>query len=198
MCFKYLVMRLILNVFSVVCIVLIVGCSASKVTSEEQNIALEKLLEEKSFEIVSQWAYPQSSFAMNSISSAGLLPLGSTAGMIDLIGNSNYLRFKGDTIKAYLPYFGERQMGARLSGNNTGIEFDGLPKDYSIKKGKKNSYKIRFEISDKNSNTETYNVLVIVHQNLNSSININSSQRFSIRYKGQVSSYLNPEVAKSN
>lgn len=169
-------------------VVVLLGCASTTKThtiAEKDTKALDDLVTNMSFEIESQWAQPQVTNAMTQLGNAGLFPPGSNAGNISLIGNSNYLIIDGDKVKAYLPYFGERQMGGAYNSTKTGIEFDGVPQDFEITKGKKDSYEITFTIADKNSATENYTVLIQIFPSLSSAININSSHRFTIRYKGR-------------
>jgi len=164
------------------------GCATTKSdTSINSKRMLDDMVTHKSFKIESEWAYPQVTNALSSILNAGLLPLGSSVNSISLIGNSNFVKIKGDSITGYLPYFGERQMGGGYASVNTGIQFDDIPKNYEVKKGKKNSYLISFSIPDKTNLTESYTVNIELFPNLTSAISVNSTHRFFIRYQGNVS-----------
>lgn len=177
-------------------VLLVIGCGSTEKThviKEKDTKILDEMIDSKFFEIESQWAQPQLSNTMTQLGNAGLFPAGSNAGNINLIGNSNYFKMEGDKVKAYLPYYGERQMGGAYNNNKTGIEFDGIPNDFELTKGKKESYEINFNISDKHSPTENYRVMIQIFPNLSSSININSSQRFPIRYRGRAKILENDE-----
>ncbi len=161
------------------------GCgTVSKATYSEAEVrALDELLGQQSFEIQSDWAFPLATGSLNSISNAGLLPPGSAANRISLIGNSNYLKILGDRVEAYLPYYGERQMGGGYDRGSDAIRFEGVPKDYKVTKvAKTQGREIQFTIT---RSTEVFMVTVIVHPNLSTSIRVNSSQRFPIRYSGE-------------
>lgn len=164
------------------------GCASTKTQKTVDSSTLDSLVAQKSMLIESQRAFPNVTNSLVSISNSGLLPPGDSAGSISLIGNPNYLKIKGDSVSGYLPYFGERQMGAYPGNNDTGIEFNGLAKKYRVKNGKKNSYIIQFTISDKAHSTEQYNITLRLYPNLKSNIRVNSSQRFSIEYLGNLSS----------
>ncbi len=167
-----------------------IGCGSSSktVSSIAQIQQLEELVTSKSFQIQSDWAMPLMTNSMNSISNAGLLPIGSTGNMISLIGNTNFLKMEGDTISAYLPYFGERQMGGGYSNNDNAIQFKGIPKNYEVMEDKKSGSKeISFNI---NNRTESFRVFITLSPNLSSNINVNSTERFSIRYRGEVEPIL--------
>lgn len=173
-------------VFLVSMIFVLFSCASSKNTTQAEIDNLNALIESKTFEIEAEWAEPMVTNTMAQIANAGLLPIGSNAGNINLTGNSNFFRMKGDTVAAYLPYFGERQAGGAYGGRDIGIEFEGVPEDLVISEDKENSHKISFKIKDKNTTTENYNVIVRVYPSLSSTIYVNSTQKNSIRYRGKV------------
>jgi hypothetical protein len=162
------------------------ACGGSRVTDrpQEGTTEVDKLVDQKTFRIVSDWAQPLVTNSISQISNSGLLPPGSTAGRINLLGNSNYFRMKGDSVSAYLPYYGERQAGGGY-GSNSAIQFKGLPRDLEILKDEKSQgYRMDFDIRD---NGENYSVSVLLFPNLKSRITVNSSQRFWISYDGKAS-----------
>lgn len=159
------------------------ACGSAPVSrlQPEQTMELDRMVDNKAFRIESDWAQPLLTNSMARI--GGLLPPGSTAGRINLIGNSNYLQMEGDSVAAYLPYYGERQAGGGY-GANGAIQFNGIPKGLEINKDTKTQgYRMNFDISEKGEN---YKVTVQLYPNLKSHITINSSQRFFIRYDGKV------------
>ena len=170
-----------------ICLIFILfSCASSKNVTQAEIDNLNALIQSRTFEIESEWAEPQVTNAMMQIANAGMLPSGSNAGNISLIGNNNFFKMKGDTVMAYLPYFGERQMGGSYGGRDIGIEFEGVPEDLVVSEDKENSYKISFKIKDKNTTTENYNVIVRVYPSLTSTIYVNSTQKRSINYRGRV------------
>ncbi|AUC14905.1 hypothetical protein BTO06_07035 [Tenacibaculum sp. SZ-18] len=170
------------------CISCLIGCSsAKKVVSEEQKRIVEKLVTTKTFKIDSEWAYPTVTSSMISAQNAGMFPNNSTASMIDITGHNQYFEFKKDSVRASLPYYGERQMGAAYSrSNGGGIEFNDVPENYSMTKTKAGDYKISFKIKDKNASTETYNINLLIYNNMSAKINVFSSSRFKIEYRGKL------------
>lgn len=164
---------------------LFISCVSSKKTESTDNWILNNLISEQSFEIESRWAQPMTTGAYTRAIN-GLLPPGSSAGQINLIGNTNFLKMEKDSVSAYLPYFGERQLGGNYGGSNGGIEFEGVPKDLEITPTDKKGYHIRFSIEDKENNSENYNVYIQVFRDMNANMIISSSQRLSIRYRGIV------------
>ena len=164
------------------------GCASTNTgKATDEGKALNDLITKNSFEIVAEWAQPRVTSEMASIANAGLLAPGNSINNINLIGNSNYLKVFKDSVSGYLPYFGERQMGGSYGGGTTAIQFEGAPKEYRVKKGKKHSYTIQFNIADKNNPTENYTISIQLFKNLAASIDVTSSHRFSIRYRGKVS-----------
>ncbi|TCP25849.1 uncharacterized protein DUF4251 [Tenacibaculum skagerrakense] len=177
-------------------IFLVIGCASSeKVVSAEQKSKVENLVTTKSFEIDSQWAYPMVTSSLISLQNAGFFPNNSTASMIDITGHNQYFIFKKDSVNANLPYYGERQMGAAYSRSNSGgIEFNGVPEDYSMNKTKNGDYRIKFKIKDKNALTETYNVSILIYNNMSAKINVFSSSRFKIEYRGKLKELATKDI----
>ncbi|SRR5690606_11256246 len=159
------------------------NCGPSQKTNSTDNWILNNLITDQTFEIESRWAQPMTTNAYNQAVN-GLLPPGSTTGQINLMGNANYLKMVKDSVSAFLPYFGERQMGGKYGGANGGIEFAGVPKDLNITSTEKNGYNIQFTINDKENHSENYKVYIQIFQDLNANMVISSSQRLSIRYRG--------------
>ncbi|WP_142786154.1 DUF4251 domain-containing protein [Changchengzhania lutea] len=165
----------------------IVSCGSSFRSTKKTSEALDAMVSNKRFKIVSTSAQPQVTNAMQQLGNTGIFGPGNTAGNISLIGNANFLTMTKDSVMAYLPYYGERQFGGGYS-NKTGIEFAGIPKGLQITKGQKSDYAISFKIDDKNSRSENYQIYIKLFPNLTSTIDINSTQRFNIRYSGTVDS----------
>ena len=159
------------------------GSASQAGLQPDQTAEVDRLVESKSFRIESDWAQPLVTNSITQVSNAGLLPPGSTAGRINLIGNSNYLQMEGDSVAAYLPYYGERQAGGGY-GANSAIQFRGVPKGLDIKKDPKTlGYRMNFDIREKGEN---YAVSIQLFPNLRSHITVTSSQRFVISYDGKV------------
>ncbi len=169
------------------CVGVLVACGSSKVVNEADEQALQAMIDAKSFEIISQSAIPQNTTAFTALANSGLLAPGDTAGQINLIGNTNYLKIYGDTISASLPFYGERRMGGSYGVRGAGIEFEGVPSNYEVKIGKRNVREIRFSIRDKEQQSEQYQVRISIYPNLSANINVNSTHRTSILYRGGAS-----------
>tara|TARA_R110002049_G_scaffold87533_1_gene221884 strand:+ start:29900 stop:30460 length:561 start_codon:yes stop_codon:yes gene_type:complete len=165
----------------IIIIAALFSCGASKTRVTYADIeALEALVKGRQFTIESDWAYPQTTGALQQILSSGLLQ-GASAGSINLIGNTNFLTISGDSISAYLPYFGERQMQVNYGGGDSTIEFNGIMENYLVEKNKDQSYTISFEAK---SHFENFNVYIRLFPSLKSNMVVNGASRFSIRYSG--------------
>ena len=174
------------NILLFISAVLIAGCGASNKTVEPTAASrqLDEWVHEKSFEIVSEWAIPLMTNSLNQVTNAGLIPPGSAANRISLIGNSNHLKFHFGEVDAYLPFYGERQAGGGYNSDNSGIIFQGIPKDYEAVKDENNlRHTIKFKIINK---TEVFDVTLTLYPNQKSEIHVYSSQRFPMRYTGRV------------
>ncbi|WP_422859956.1 DUF4251 domain-containing protein [Flagellimonas sp. S174] len=176
-------MKSIFKVIMLFVMVLAMGCASTstpEITAKQMK-ELETIVNSKSFEFNARWARPLTTNSLNSIANAGLLPPGSTNNNIDMTGNSNYFKMSGDSIKAYFPYFGERQLGgAGYLGSDNAIQFEGIPENMKMDKNEK-GYTLAFDIKNK---TETYQVNAQFFPNKKGNININSSHRFPISYTG--------------
>ncbi|MFD2726051.1 DUF4251 domain-containing protein [Hyunsoonleella rubra] len=165
---------------------LCVSCKSSKSTATPAEIeALSLLVESKDFNIESNWAYPQTTYAMQQVLNSGLLFPNNGGSAINLIGNPNFLKISGDSISSFLPYFGERQMQITYNGQDTAIQLNGLMENYEIAEGKNNSYNISFSANSA-VNNERFRVFITLFPNLKSNIRVNSTGRFSIGYSGEI------------
>ena len=68
-------------------ILLVQGCGTVSKNTLAETKALDELVVSKRFEIESDWALPLATNSLNSIANAGLLPPGSSANRISLVGN---------------------------------------------------------------------------------------------------------------
>ncbi|MBP2831923.1 DUF4251 domain-containing protein [Aquimarina sp. U1-2] len=161
------------------------GSNKNRVATETQRNTLHQLIAEKEFEIISNWAYPLVTGSVIGIANIGLLPPGSNTSSVNLIGNTNYFKMKGDSIIMYLPFFGEQRIAGSYNATDIAIEYKGSPDTIEISNTKKKDiYEIKFTAK---SERDTYDVLVTLFPNLTSTIFINSMHRTSISYRGTLS-----------
>lgn len=168
----------------VLCGVLLLGCKTSKDLegSTAQKKALAEMMEDKSYEITTKWAFPTNGIV--TIAHTGLLPVGSNPNSINLMGTDNYIKKDGDSLSIDLPFFGVRQMGGGTYGSDNGIVFSGIPTKYKMTyEEKKQRYKVFFTMRNKQ---ESFNVTMYLFSNHTSEINVVSSHRSPIRYRGSI------------
>lgn len=165
----------------------LVACSGQKQTiSAEDKAKLKEMVDAKSIHLEAKWANPMATRSMNAISSAGLLPPGSNAGRIDIMGTANYLKIKNDSVFAVLPYYGERQFGGAYNTQEVGIQFQGIPKDFEINYNEKKEH-YTFEFGIANAHGEIFNVNGTLFFNMKTTFYINSTERMTIGYLGDIS-----------
>lgn len=142
------------------------GCGGAKTSNVPQNFdELREFANNKQFEIQNEWA----------------MPLGQN--QINLIGNPNFIRFQGDSVNLFLPYFGVRHSGGGYGGE-AGIEYKGPAKDLQIIEQAENKKVIvKFEGQQ---GTENLDFIVTLYPKGNVSTSVTSSQRNSISYRGFV------------
>jgi hypothetical protein len=161
--------------------VLAIGCKSSQ-KIVVSNSSLDKMIARQAFKIEVNAAEPMVTTALAQIANSGLMRPGNTMSRIDVTGEGYFVKMDGDSITAYLPYFGERQMGGGY-GSDAGIKFDGTARDIEITKDEsKNSYEITFGSND---STESYLFTIDVLNNLNTTVHVRSSHRNWIRYQGK-------------
>ncbi|MGS2761751.1 DUF4251 domain-containing protein [Sinomicrobium sp. M5D2P9] len=163
-------------------LVVICSCGGSKntVSTPGDMGELDTLVKQKKFRIVNNWANPMVTNAMMSV--GDLLGPQNNIQRINLMGNSNYLDIKGDSVKAYLPYFGERQMGGGYNMDGEAIQFDQKAADMNVEYIEdKKRYRIKFKA---NKNSESFNIILEIYANRKTNLMVNSTQRNPIRYEG--------------
>lgn len=148
-------------------LVIACGNAENSTKNSTQNLAkIEHIVQSREFEIKNEW----------------LRPLNGS--QINLIGNDNFIRFKGDSIKIFLPYYGERHAGGMYSGEG-GIKYEGPAKSVNTSKNKKKAkLELTFEVQQ---STENLNFFIEIYSSGKVYTNVNSSQRAAISYEGTLS-----------
>lgn len=129
---------------------------------------LKKLISSGDYEIENQWAIPQNGT------------------MIDLVGNSNFIRFRGDSVSLFLPYFGVRHSGGDYGGRDIGIRYEGPIHEIEISEDlTREKVFVQFEGIQ---GSEIHDFRITLFSNGKSNTDVNSSERNSISYRGTVRS----------
>lgn len=132
---------------------------------QQQYDELVQLVNSRDFEIINEWANAQ------------------TGNNVSLIGNSNFIRFEGDSVDIFLPYYGERYTGGGY-GSSGGIEYKGPLNDLKIQeRQKQQEVLLRFEGEHDSENLE---FIITLYPNGNANTSVNTSERSSITYRGEV------------
>ncbi|MCC4212704.1 DUF4251 domain-containing protein [Leeuwenhoekiella parthenopeia] len=178
-------------VFTMLTLVLI-SCGSASQADATSNPELNNWVNNRNFTVESNFAMPMATTAVNAVLNTGILGPGNTGAQISLIGNSNHLTIKGDSISANLPFFGERRMGGGYGTRDNGITIDGLMKNYSVET-KRGMYIIRFSANDTQGN-EAYDFVVNLSPGLSANMSVNSTQRTNMQYRGTVEAVQEPEA----
>ncbi|WBL27354.1 DUF4251 domain-containing protein [Zunongwangia sp. HGR-M22] len=155
------------------------GSSASTVDEVKNYEDLKLFAQKKEFEIENRWANPMRANTVSFINHPNF-----NSGTINLNGNANFIRFKGDSIDVFLPYFGVRQISGGYNDRGA-IKFEGIPEDLEITENEDKKY-VRFEFTA-NDDSEHYQFYITLYSNGNTNTSVNSSQRDNISYTGKFS-----------
>ncbi|GGF11255.1 DUF4251 domain-containing protein [Flavobacterium limi] len=110
-------------------------------------------------------------------------------GLLNLDYNSYFLKFNETKTICDLPFFG-RGFNVPYGGGDGGIKFEGVPENIQIEK-KKKSYSIKAIVK---GNDDVYNLFFTVFLDGGASLSVNSNNRASISYDGQIEAPKQEEV----
>jgi hypothetical protein len=139
---------------------------------QQKQKEIEALIDAKNFVFEAQKATPQG------------------GRFINLDYNTYFLKFNEVKTTCDLPFFGRAYNVAY--GGDGGIKFEGTPENIQVEK-KKKSYTIRATVKGKN---DVYDLLFNVFYNGGASLSINSNNRASISYDGEIEAPKAEEVKK--
>lgn len=178
----------LLSCMAVLC--LSYSCKSNKI-EKEKAIAkdletLESLYEQNDYRIAIQVVYPFTSVATTQVTNLLLTNTGDTANRIDVRGDGNFIEIKNDSVKAYLPFFGESRINSGdYPGANLSIQFNeplkDLEKQIVPKKGK---LQLKFNAKQKNNSNEKYQINLDIYPNKSVIVNITPIYKTFIRYSG--------------
>ena len=158
---KHGIIYLFLGAFLVSC----GGANRNLADDPEYREMVEKV-SDLEFEIENEWANPTQYSRVN------------------LFGNPNYVRFEDDSVKVYLPFFGERYAGGAYDNDEGAIQYEGIPQNLEIQQNpEKGAVNISFE---GNRSTENLEFLITVYSGGVARTTVTSSQRETISYDGKL------------
>lgn len=101
--------------------------------------------------------------------------------MININDTSYSIVFYPDSIKSHLPFFGRGYSGIEYGGGN-GMRFEGKSTNYSMKKTKK-AYVVKVNVKGER---DFYSIMLSVYFEGSAYLTINSNNRSSISYNGEI------------
>ncbi|MFE3867995.1 DUF4251 domain-containing protein [Flavobacterium sp. LS2P90] len=108
---------------------------------------------------------------------------------IDLTSNFNYIQFQPNFIKSEMPFFGTAYSDVAYRGDG-GLNFEGKPQEYTFKKEKK-AYQIKAKVKGQ---YDVYTMYLSVFFDGSASLSINSNNRSTISYNGEISPIEKKEI----
>jgi hypothetical protein len=141
--------------------------SAKEPLSSETWAQMENVVTSKNFRFDARWAEP----------------IGSRVSRIDLTGRNAFMKMQGESLEMALPYFGQRQV-AQMGGGNQGMRFEGTATDIRTGKNEKSNH---YDLDFKSRNqSDSLQCKLRVFWGMRAVLTINSNQRNSIRYEGEI------------
>jgi hypothetical protein len=169
---------------------LFASCKTSSVSKSEgkaKNLTiLEDLRSQDDYFIDIEVIYPLNSVTTTQVANTLLANTGNNANRIDVRGDGNFIELKNDSVKAYLPFFGESRIsGGGFGGQNIAIEIDEPLKD--LKKNintKKDKLELEFKATQNKGDKDKYQIKIELFANKKASVDITPVYRTFIRYDG--------------
>ncbi len=140
----------------------------------------EKMITTKHFTFLATSATPMNAQDISKI--MGKMQGGMASSLINLAGDGYEVKITADSVVAFLPYYG-RSYSAPMNPGDGGLKFTSKNFDYKTKKEKKGNWSVDLIIKDANEN---YRLNFMISENGNSSLTINSNNKQSITYQGQL------------
>ena len=109
--------------------------------------------------------------------------------LLNLDYNTYFLKFNETRTTCDLPFFG-RGFNIPYGGGDGGIKFEGVPEDIKIEK-KKKYYNIKATVKGKD---DVYNLFFSIYSNGGATLSVNSNNRASISYDGEIEAPKPDEV----
>lgn len=144
----------------------LIGCGSGRNSENRINSynELQELVNTSNFEIENDWVMPL------------------RGNRINLIGNPNHIRFEGDSVDVYLPYFGVRQLGGGYGSSGGGIIYEGTAENLEIVENpERQNIVLKFRGQQENEDLQFF---ITLFPNGRTFTNVSSSQRDAISYQG--------------
>ncbi|MBV7268111.1 DUF4251 domain-containing protein [Winogradskyella luteola] len=181
-----------LNLFLLVGILsLLWTCKSADKAENRANdlLALEQLSEQEEYRIDVKVAFPFNTLATTQVLNALLIQnAGNNPNRIDVAGNGNFIEIRKDSVKGYLPFFGERRInGGSYGANEAGIQFDGKLENYTKQVNeKKGKLVLEFSTEQIKNGSDSYDVIIEIYPNENTMVTVTPTYKTFMRYSGML------------
>jgi hypothetical protein len=152
-------------------------CTISAFAQTKKEVT-NKIVPEKNYVFVATTAIPMNSVQINSVLSK-MVP-GTSANNINIDGSGYDVKVVGDSIIAYLPYYGISYASPR-NGTDGGIKFTSTKNSYTSDRGKRGDWKITIFTKDIPDNPR---LDLNISQNGYASLVVVTTNKQSISYSG--------------
>lgn len=159
--------------------------------------AVKTLIESGEFQFEASSAFPLG----NDIAKISAAFVGSNnvfqGNTVNLTGNTNFIKITDQTSDLFLPYFGRvyRNVGYNRTGSESGIQFKGDVEEYTVEYDEaKHKVNIKFTANKPQELLKFH--LVVANEN-NVTLTVNSGNRQSIRYQGKINKLPKKVVANN-
>ena len=163
----------------------LIACQSSEVTLQKADeLELAHLLNRKALQFEARLAEPFSRQTLVANKSNGTLwQFGTIAGFVDLNGQDFFLTLEGDSVKAVLPYYHQKEQFRNMYGRNwIELNYPISELSYWLSPNRRLA-DIRFDVQDQ---TERFQVQIRLFGNQRAEVTVNSAQRDRIKYRGAV------------
>ena len=179
-------------------LLILCNCKSNSIVEDKDSTAgitsLETLIEKEVYYIDIEAMYPFNTAATTQVINALMLTnTGNSASRIDVGGEGYFIKIENDSVKAILPFFGERRLNAgNYSGRDGSIKIEGIAKEYE-KIIKKKRLEINFITNQIDEPSEAYDVNLEIFPNKRVSVKIIPNYKTFISYSG----ILKPVIVES-
>lgn len=185
--------------FFVSVVSLICSCKSNKIAKSEAKAndlkILDTLYTQNNYHIDINVAYPFSTSATSQVANELLRNTGNNANRINVRGDGNYVEIQNDSVRGYLPFFGERRLNAgTYGGTDLAIQFEEPLKDLTKHiNTSKSKLELKFTANQKGSDNENYRINLNIYPNKHVSVNITPVYRTFMRYDGRLEDFDDEE-----
>ncbi|NBC58078.1 MAG: DUF4251 domain-containing protein [Bacteroidetes bacterium] len=163
--------------------------SIAKSEAKAKDLAvIENLYAQNDYRVEIEVVYPFTSVATTQVSNMLLRNTGDTANRIDVRGDGNFIEIKNDTVRAYLPFFGEQRLNASDYGETgRSIQIEESLRDFNKQVNtKKGKLELEFTAKQKGNQSERYEISLDIYSNKTVNVNITPVYKTFIRYSGSL------------